>query len=300
MAVDLHRFGRPCCVGASPEQFPFQFAPTARIQDGGRSLPRAFAGGGVLPVSKNRCFDSKSQRSQRTSVTTTADALHWGGMTRGKSLPSARPNEAPDETAADRLQAAVDELAQNVRVLTDIVGELREDLSWLTRNGVPHQPVTVLVHRMPHVAAKGSNDSKESSGGSLELSFARWPVRDPTVDTLADDQVRAAVIDDIVQRLAEPLGELAQEQLNVLVSVIDNSHRELLKAIRQPQATSPADEPATSESSPTKPRRRRTKQPPSEPVTPTNPVSTVASVAPITVVEPTASTEPPPPHGKLF
>ncbi len=221
-------------------------------------------------------------------------------MTRGRSSPPARPNESPDVTAADRLQSAVDELAQNVRVLTDIVEELREDLSWLTRNGVPHQPVTVLVHRMPHVAAKGSNGSKESSGGSLELSFARWPVRDPTVETLADDQVRAAVIDDIVQRLGEPLGELAQEQLNILVSVIDNSHRELLKAIRQPQATSPVEDPATSTSPPTKPRRRRTKEPPPESVAPANPVSTIASVAPITAVEPIASTEPPPPPGKLF
>lgn len=217
-------------------------------------------------------------------------ALHWGGMTRGQSAPTGTPNE----TAADRLQAAVEELAQNVRVLTDIVDELREDLSWLTRNGVPHQPVTVLVHRMPHVARKGSNGSTEPSGGSLELSFARWPVHDPTVDTLADDQVRAAVIDDIVQRLAEPLGELAQEQLNILVSVIDHAHRELLKAIRQPQATSPANELATSASPHAKPRRRRTKPPPPEPVAPTNPVSTMASVAPITAVEP------PPPPGKLF
>ena len=221
-------------------------------------------------------------------------------MTRTKSSPSARPNGTPDETTADRLQEAVDELAQNVRVLTDIVDELREDLSWLTRNGVPHQPVTVFVHRMPCVAAKGESASTESSGGSLELSFARLPVYDPTADTLSDDQVRAAVIDDIVQRLAEPLGELAQEQLNILVSVIDHAHREVLTAIRQPRATPPAEELATSESSHVKPRRRRTKQPSSEPVAQTNPVSTVASVAPITAVEPTASTEPPPPTGRLF
>lgn len=219
---------------------------------------------------------------------------------RAQSSPSARPNGSPDETAADRLQAAVDELAQNVRVLTDIVDELREDLSWLTRNGVPHQSVTVFVHRMPHVAAKGESASTESSGGTFGLSLAHWPDRDPTVDTLSDDHVRAAVIDDIVQRLAEPLGALAQEQLNILVSVIDHAHRELLKAIRQPPAASPAEELATNESSPTKPRRRRSKQPPSESVAPSTPDRTVDSVAPITAVEPTASTEPPPPSGRLF
>jgi hypothetical protein len=83
-------------------------------------------------------------------------------------------------------------------------------------------------------ALKGKHAATESSGGCFELSLAHWPVRDPTADTLSDDQVRAAVIDDIVQRLAEPFGALAQEQLNILVTVIDHAHRELLQANRQP------------------------------------------------------------------
>ncbi len=175
----------------------------------------------------------------------------------------------PDETDADRLQTAVDELAQNVRVLTDIVDRLREDLSWLTRNGVPHQPITVLVHRMPRVSAG------EGGRGTLELSLVRWPVRDPTAETLSDDQVRAVVVEEIVQRLAEPLGELAQEQLNALVDVIDHAHREVLHAIRTPRSTEP-EQPA-----PAKSRGRKSKQP-AAPVTPTIPV------------------EPPPPSGHLF
>ena len=155
----------------------------------------------------------------------------------------------PDETPADRLQATVEELSQNVRVLTDIVDALREDLSWLTRNGMPHQPITVIVHRMPRVAGEGSR-------GSPELSFAQLPDRDPTTDTLSDDQVRTAVIDEIVERLAVPLGEVAQEQLNVLLSIFDHAHREVLQAIRKPQTIPPE------ELAPKKPRRRkRNKEP---------------------------------------
>jgi hypothetical protein len=50
---------------------------------------------------------------------------------------SSSPPAVSNETPADRLQAAVEELARNVRVLTDVVDEIREDLSWLTRNGMP-------------------------------------------------------------------------------------------------------------------------------------------------------------------
>lgn len=184
---------------------------------------------------------------------------------------SKSPKPAPaavSETDADRLQASVAELAQNVRVLTDIVDQLREDLSWLTRNGMPHQPVTVLVHRMPLVA-------EEPGIGSMELSFHHWPNRDPTVE-MSDDGIRAAVIDDVVQRLAEPLGEIAQEQLNMLVSVVDHAHREVLQAIRTPRSEQPKN------SSPAKSSRRKTKQQPAIPAVPALPA------------------DPPPPAGRLF
>lgn len=173
------------------------------------------------------------------------------------------------ETPADRLQFAVDELRQNVRVLMDIVDQLREDLSWLTRNGMPHQPLTVIVHRMPGITGEGSRRT-------LEFSMLESPDRDPTAETLSDDQVRAAVIDDIVQRLAEPLGELAQEQLNSLVSIIDHAHREVRQAIRRPPTMQ------REESTPRKSRRRQTKQQPTAPVVPAAPI------------------EPPPPPGRLF
>lgn len=182
----------------------------------------------------------------------------------------ASPSPAiPEDTPAERLQTAVEELSQNVRNLADIIDRIREDLSWLTRNGVPHQPVTVIVHRMPGLAEEGNT-------GSYEFSFARLPDRDPTSDTLSDDQVRAAVVEDVVQRLAEPLGALAQEQLNSLVSIIDHAHREILQAIRRPHETQP--ETAT----PKKLRRRQTKQKPVAPIVPTTPP------------------EPPPPRGHLF
>jgi hypothetical protein len=196
------------------------------------------------------------------------------------------PKPAPataSDTDADRLQASVSELAQNVCVLTDIVDQLREDLSWLTRNGMPHQPVTVVVHRMPLVAEVPGN-------GSMELSFHQWPNRDPTAD-MSDDGIRAAVIDDIVQRLAEPLGEIAQEQLNVLVSLIDHAHREVLQAIRTPRAEQPKGP------SPMKAPRRKTKP---QPAIPPVRATTADPPPPLSTPLPSEPASPKPPPGRLF
>jgi len=177
------------------------------------------------------------------------------------------------ETPADRLQTAVDELASNVRVLADIVGEIREDLSWLTRNGMPHQPLVVQVQRMPRVPA--------GEAGSFEFSLLSLPVNDPTAETLSDDQMRESVVDDLVDRLAEPLGQMAQEQLNMLMSVLDRAHRDVLQAIRSPQSLG-----LTGQHSP-------------KPETPRTPNSEKAR-APLSSQSSSPPVESPPPPGQLF
>jgi len=211
-------------------------------------------------------------------------------MTRRSPSTSAESDDSP----ANRLQAAVEELAGNVRVLTDVVDQIREDLTWLTRNGLPHQPLVVHVHRMPLVSVG------EGNGRSFEFSLLSLPEHDPTSEALSDDQLRDAVIDQVVDRLAEPLGQLAQEQLNTLLSVLDDAQRELLKAIRHPRAVSPAQETASEQPSLTKPRRRKTKQGESASVAPPTPIPSAASKAPITAAEPAVPTQPPPPPGQLF
>ncbi|MBI1346298.1 hypothetical protein GC163_08400 [bacterium] len=127
------------------------------------------------------------------------------------------------------MQTTVDELSQNVRILTDIVAQIREDLSWLTRNGVPHQPLHVLVHSIPKVS--------EAKPESVQLSVFAPPNPDPTV-ALTDDQQRSSVIDQLVEQLSVPLGELAQEQLNALLGIMDHAHREILTAIHSPSTAS--------------------------------------------------------------
>jgi hypothetical protein len=188
-------------------------------------------------------------------------------MSRRSPLSPALPTESP----ADRLQATVDAIADDVRVVTDIVDQIREDLSWLTRNGLPHQPLTVAVHRMPLLPDKEQ--------GAFQFSLLSPLVRDPTV-ALTDEQVRMSVIDQVVERLAEPLGVMAQEQLNQLLGVLDHSHRQILRAIRSPQP------PESIAPTPTRTSRKRK---PAE-----KPGATTGT--------PTAANppEPPPAPGQLF
>lgn len=141
---------------------------------------------------------------------------------------AARPSSPPPEAPAERLQATVDDLSQNVRVLTDIVGQLREDLSWLTRNGLPHQPLHVIIHHVPRTA-----DSTDRA--SFQIALANQGQDDPTA-ALSDEQLET-LTDQIVEQLGEFLGEVAQEQLNVLLSGMDHAHREVMKAIRFPEST---------------------------------------------------------------
>lgn len=170
----------------------------------------------------------------------------------------------PADTSAERLQDAVAELAQNVRVLTDIVDQIREDLSWLTRNGVPHQPLHVLVCSIPKVS--------EAKPDSVQFSVFAAPNPDPTA-ALTDDEQRSSVIDQLVEQLSVPLGELAQEQLNALLGIMDHAHREILTAIRSPSSVS--SKPKSKQG---KESRQRWK----------------LKSAPV------EATEPPPPAGQLF
>jgi len=56
---------------------------------------------------------------------------------------------APDETAELRHEIA--DLKDQVRVLSDILDEIREEISWVTRNGLPVRspmPVSPVLKRM--------------------------------------------------------------------------------------------------------------------------------------------------------
>src|SRR5436190_1829985 len=71
----------------------------------------------------------------------------WSGIVstmakRARSAPATCPG-------ADPLAESIDRLAAELRILRETIDEIREDFSWVTRNGMPVQPIEhVIVKRM--------------------------------------------------------------------------------------------------------------------------------------------------------
>lgn len=140
---------------------------------------------------------------------------------------SASPTSASSDSPVDRLTAAVDHLADNVSVLRDILEDIREDLSWLTRNGVPHQDVAVRIDSLP------LNPATWDWMRRVRLTEVRSRGGSTATDSAESREALSAMVDELVIRLAEPLGEIAQEQLNILLGVMESARREIENSIRE-------------------------------------------------------------------
>lgn len=140
------------------------------------------------------------------------------------------PSRATDDQETDRLLEVVDQLQQQAGVLIDLISDVREDLSWLTRNGVPHQPLLIRVERMAlDPLAKDWGDRLQIS--VISPNQRRFP------DLTGDDS--SGRVTGLVERLADPLGQVAPQQLAVLTSLIDRFKHEILQAIHSRPITLP-------------------------------------------------------------
>ncbi|MDZ4683526.1 MAG: hypothetical protein SH850_00460 [Planctomycetaceae bacterium] len=123
------------------------------------------------------------------------------------------------ETSIEQLSAAVADLAQNVRVLSDLVQETREEFQWISRNGIPHQPLTVRIEPTPGMPPSASD------GGTYKVNV---------VGQASPPSGAPATIEE-VHELFEWLGEhftaLHQEQLNLIVAAQEGGQKRLLAAI---------------------------------------------------------------------
>ncbi len=150
--------------------------------------------------------------------------------------PRTSPSTAPTDSDSARLLDAVVYLSQQAGILIDLIDDVREDLSWLTRNGVPHQPLIVRVERM-------ARDPLASDWGErLKVS-----ILDVAPQLEAESRGRSNPhIDSLIEALADPLGQAAPEKLATLISLFDHVKHEVLKAIRSPSGeTSTSPEHAT-------------------------------------------------------
>ena len=139
---------------------------------------------------------------------------------------SARPS-APESSRSqwlERLTDAVNHLAQELRVVRDVMDEIREDLGWITRNGIPgrHGEHTQLVRMARDPLAPNANAS---------LRVLTSAVVSGNSSELAPD-----VFDELVSEIAEAVTVVGQEQVNLLLTALDDARAKLVAAIKASSA----------------------------------------------------------------
>ena len=134
-----------------------------------------------------------------------------------RSKPESAPVEEPNPLAE-----SVDRLTGELRVLRQVLDEVREDFSWVTRNGLPMKPVEYsCVKRM------ALDPCAEDWGEKLVVERSTY---DPRTATPLDSQS----LDRVVEDLERTFEAVAQGQLEVVLVALDGVRAELLKAIRKP------------------------------------------------------------------
>ncbi len=113
-------------------------------------------------------------------------------------------------------------LADEARVVRDVLDEIREDLGWVTRNGIPgrHGEHTQLVRMARDPISPDADDRLEVSRSRLSPSSSTG---------LSETR-----FDELVSEITEAIAVVGQEHLNLLLIALDDARAKLLAAIKTP------------------------------------------------------------------
>jgi hypothetical protein len=176
------------------------------------------------------------------------------------------PRSAPT-IENDPLVQAVDRLTSELANLRQVMDEIREDFSWLTRNGLPVQPI-----EHTHVKRMALDPCAAEGGDHLEIERSTYYPRG-TISPL--DSV---ALDHIADDLKITFEAVAQGQLEVVLTALDGVRAEILAALKRRRGEPPPDVAKAASDSPPS----RSSAPASTPPSPVDPPA------------------PKPPPGRLF
>ena len=140
-------------------------------------------------------------------------------MTKSARTPAPEPARLQH---LERLTDAVNRLADETRVVRDVLDEIREDLGWVTRNGIPGRQGehTQLVRMARDPLSPDTNDRLEVSRSRLSPSSSTG---------LSETR-----FDELVSEITEVIAVVGQEQVNLLLTSLDEVRAKLLAAIKTP------------------------------------------------------------------
>ncbi len=151
-----------------------------------------------------------------------------------KSARSSAPEPSRSQQI-ERLTDAVNHLAEEFRVVRDVLSEFQTDFSWLLQNGVPHQPQElVVVKRMAR--------DPLAQDWSQRLVVERFPITGNTTGrtSTATDDLEAVALE-----LQSAFVGIAEEQLDLVLTMLDELRSRILSALAR-QDTEPLNSPPAS------------------------------------------------------
>ncbi len=170
-------------------------------------------------------------------------------------------NSAPAHEP-DSLALAVDRLTSELANLRQVMDEIREDFSWLTRNGLPVQPTEHV-----HVKRMALDPCAADWGDHLEIERSTYHPRG------AVSPLDSVALDQITDDLKTTFEAVAQGQLEVVLTALDGVRAEILAALKCRRGDPPVDAAAAASDSPP----TRSSAPASPPLTVADPQATKPS-----------------------
>lgn len=139
------------------------------------------------------------------------------------------------EGIVDPLAESVDRLIAELKIPRQVIGEIREEFSWATRNGLPVQSIEHI-----HVMRMALDPLADDWNERLELERSTFPTRGSALP------LDSHVLDRLAEELTQAFEAVVQGQLEVVLIALDGVRADLIAALRR----RPAE---IAESPPTKP-----------------------------------------------
>lgn len=138
-------------------------------------------------------------------------------------------SEPASSSQPDPLRESVDKLAAEIGFLREIMDQIREDLCWVTRNGLPVQPIEHVV-----VKQMALNPCAKDWGDRLVIERHTSQAFSP---------LDSGVLDHVAADLKTTFEAIAQGQLEIVLTALDGVRGQLLSAFKR---TEPAVAPTLS------------------------------------------------------
>lgn len=123
---------------------------------------------------------------------------------------------------SEPLVLAVDRLTAELAALRQVIDEIREDFSWLTRNGLPVQPIEHV-----HVKRMALNPCADDWGERLEVERSTYHPRG------AASPLDSEALDQIADDLKTTMEAVAQGQLEIVLTALDGVRAEILTVLKR-------------------------------------------------------------------